>query len=360
MKNLLKDYNKSDKEIYEKEFFNFLPNKIIDSHIHLWKMDFFNKAISADRQKSNPFADPDIIEGFTFEEFGFVKETLFKDKEYEGIFFALPVKEIDLNLANKYVADTCKINNCYGLFVPSPDQKFIPDDFFENNFIGFKPYPDLTEYSQPDDFSKLDIDVSIFDFISKSVFNFADKHGLIILIHIPRKGRLNDQRNIIEIREIVKEYPNAKIILAHAGRSYCYTDIKDSIKYLKGFDNLYVDTAMINSYSVNKVLIEELGVEKVLYGSDLCVAALKGKNVDINNRHYFITSKPRTWSLSSNEMNLENFTYFIYEIIRAIKVASEDIKLQKKEIENIFYGNIAKIITSILKKQNLKKPTLSY
>ena len=348
MKNLLIDYINSDEEIYNKEFLNFLPDNIIDTHIHLWKKKFFNKEITPERQNSNPFADPEIMDGFSFEEFNFLKEKLFPLKQYEGLFFTLPVKEIDLDKANNYISEVCKKNNCYGLYVPSPDLKNLPDDFFENNFIGFKPYPDLINFKEPDDFSKLDIDVSIFDFIPKKVLEFSNKYSLILLIHIPRKGRLNDKRNIDEILAISKNYPNVKLILAHAGRSYCYTDIKDSIKYLKNLDNLYVDTAMINSYSVNKVLIEELSPEKVLYGSDLCVAALKGKNIDINNKHYFITSKPRTWSLSSNEMNLDSFTYFIYEIIRAIKIASESLNLTKEDIYKIFYKNAKSMIKDII------------
>ncbi len=199
----------------------------------------------------------------------------------------------------------------------------------------------------------MDIDVSIFDFISEAVLEFCQEYGLILLIHIPRKGRLNDKRNIEGIRAIGKRYPEIKTILAHAGRSYCYSDIKDKISYLKELKNLYVDIAMINSYSVNKVLLEELGPERVIYGSDLAVAALKGKNIDINNKHYFVTKSPKAWSLSSSEMKLSNFTFFIYEIIRAIRIAALSLSLNKNDIENIFYLNAKRLIEEIL--QNVEK-----
>ena len=194
----------------------------------------------------------------------------------------------------------------------------------------------------------LDIDISIFDFISKKVFEFSQEYGLILLIHIPRAGRLNDRRNIEELKTISKKYPNIKIVLAHAGRSYCYSDIKDSIKYLKEIKNLYVDTAMINSFSVNKVLMEELGSERILYGSDLPIATFKGKNIDINNRHYFVTNTPKVWSLSASEMSLDDFTLFIYEIIRAIRVAALSLNLGKEDIENIFYLNAKRLIEDII------------
>ncbi|MCL5771286.1 MAG: amidohydrolase family protein [Actinobacteria bacterium] len=355
MKNLLKDFNEKDLKIFNHEFNNFLPKRIMDFHVHLWKKDFLNKDISEERQKANPFADPDIIDRFVFEDFETVANTLFPDKEYSGLFFGLPAKEVDLSKANKYVSDVCKDNGCHGLYIPEPGFDEIPDNFFGNGFVGFKPYPDLVDFETPSDFLKLDIDVSIFDFISKKVLEFSNEYGLILLIHIPRKGRLNDKRNIEELRKIGEKYKNIKVILAHAGRSYCYEDIRSGIQYIKNMENLYVDTAMINNFSVNKLLMEELGPERILYGSDLAVAALKGKNIDINNRHYFVTNTPKSWSLSSSEMNLDDFTFFIYEIIRAIKLASKELNLNKKQIEDIFYSNAHRIIKEISDKNSIFK-----
>ena len=346
---LFKDLQDTDLKIFKEEFEEFLPENIFDSHIHLWKKNFISYSISEDRQKQNPFLDPEIIEGFTIEDFYYFSKKLFPGKNYKGLFFTLPLKEVDLFKANKYISDICKKNGSYGLFVPDPSLKKIPENFFKDRFVGFKPYPDLVEFKSPEDFSKLDIDVSIFDFISKEVLEFSNEYGLILLIHIPRKGRLNDKRNIEELRTIGQKYKNIKIILAHAGRSYCYEDIRNSIYYIKDIKNLYVDTAMINNFSVNKTLIKILGSEKILFGSDLVIALLKGKNIEINNHHYFVTKEPKLWSLSSSTMNLD-FTYFIYEIIRAIKLATEELNLNKNQIQNIFYSNINAMVDDIANK----------
>ena len=106
---------------------------------------------------------------------------------------------------------------------------------------------------------------------------------------------------------------------------------------------------MINNFSVNKTLIKILGSEKILFGSDLIIALLKGKNIEINNHHYFVTKEPKLWSLSSSTMNLD-FTYFIYEIIRAIKLATEELNLNKNQIQNIFYSNINAMVDDIANK----------
>jgi uncharacterized protein len=350
LKNLLKNFSSGDLRILNEELKDFLPEEIIDSHVHLWREDSFKKEISEKRRNQNPALDPDIIDGFTYEDFKNVSEKIFPEKKCRGLFFGMPVKEADLDKMNNYVSDVYAQSGNYGLFNPEPDLEEIPKDFFKNGFIGFKPYVDLVDFKAPKDFSKLDIDISMFDFISKKVLEFSNEYGLILLIHIPRAGRLNDKRNIEEIKAISKKYPDIKIVLAHAGRSYCYSDIKDSVEYLKDIKNLYVDTAMINSFSVMKVLMEEMRPEKILYGSDLPIAIFKGKNIDINNKHYFITSTPKVWSLSSSVMNLDSFTFFIYEIVRAIRVAAKSINLNKESIKNIFYSNCNNMIENIVNK----------
>lgn len=348
LSSLLKDLNDEDLKIFKEEFSDFLPVEIIDSHVHLWKKDFFKENVPESRLKQSPALDQDIIGGFTFEDFKNITEKIFPGIKCSGLFFGLPIKEADLGEMNKYVSDVCVKNSSYGLFNPEPDLKEIPKDFFRKRFVGFKPYPDLVDFKAPKDFSKLDIDVTMYSYMSEAVLEFANKHKLIIVNHIPRAKRLNDENNIKEIVDITSRYPDIKMILAHAGRSYTYYDIKDSIKHLKEIKNLYVDTAMINSFSVNKVLMGELGSERILYGSDLPIAIFKGKNIDINNRHYFVTNTPKVWSISSSEMKLDSFTFFIYEIIRAIRVAAKSLNLSKEDIDNIFYLNAKRLIEDIV------------
>jgi len=290
--------------------------------------------------------DPEVIDGFTLEDFYNFSVKFFPGKKYMGLFFGLPLKEIDLDAVNSYISGVCKETNSHGLFIPEPSLKKIPDNFFKDKFVGFKPYPDLADFETPEDFSKLDIGVSIFDFISKEVLEFSNEYGLILLIHIPRKGRLNDKRNIEELSTIGKKYKNIKVILAHAGRSYCYEDIRNSIHYIKDIKNLYVDTAMINNFSVNKTLVNILGPEKILFGTDSKISLFKGKNVEINNKHFFVTKEPKLWSLSSTDMNLD-FTFCIYEIIRAIKLASDELNLNREQIDHIFYSHLAQMIEDI-------------
>ena len=75
------------------------------------------------------------------------------------------------------------------------------------------------------------------------------------------------------------------------------------------------------------------------------------QNIEINNKHYFVTNSPRLWSLSSAYIKLDNFIFFIYEIIRAIKLAIEALNLRKEDIEKIFYLNAKRLINDIINKE---------
>jgi len=343
MSKLFNDYTNKDKVIFKKEFKNFLPDNIIDTHVHLFRKEdkIGNTNLNLDK---GPSSEPSYEE-YTFKDFEYTTEKLFPSKKYSGIFFGIPDKQIDYNKNNQYISEVCKKYNSYGCYLTKNNQNKIPSDFFENRFIGFKPYPQIGK--KIEDFSKLDIDVTINEYIPELILDFANYHKLIIINHIPRAGRLNDERNINEIKEITRKYPDIKMILAHSGRSYTYHDIRYNIDVLKKIDNLYFDLSMVQDIRVITELLKKIGRDKLLYASDLPVAGIKGKNVDINNKHYFITKDYRNYSISSSDMDLSEFTFFIYEIIRAIKEACEIINLKEEDIEKIFYRNAKNLIDDI-------------
>ena len=339
-------YNNKDKEIFDSELIKYLPTKIIDSHVHLWKKENINvEIITSDRLRRHPFLSVDFLNNFSYLDFVTVSKTIFPRIEYDGLFFGLPFREVDIKKANKMIKDDVISRNKAALFIPIATDKYnyLEKKIKEENFIGLKPYPDLAVGLDCDNQNS----VSIFDFLPEEHLKIANKLGLIILLHIPKIKRLNDKKNLDDIINICNSYPNIKLILAHAGRSYCVFDLVDSIKKIYRLKNLYVDTAMINNWKVIELLLEYLGCEKIIYGSDLPVAAFRGKNICINNKHYFITYPPFPWSLSNENLGEGDFTLFLYEEIREILKAVKKKKMDRQVIDNIFYQNIKNLTSSV-------------
>jgi uncharacterized protein len=339
-------YFENDRRVYDEYIKDFLPDRVIDSHIHIWKNCFVSDDIDPIKKKTDPFFSFDCIDEFGFEDFRTVSDTLFPDKEYEGVYFGAPFDEIDIDANNQMIIEESASSGINGLYIPRADHKpgFVEEKINEGSLFGFKPYPDLAigkKYRHDQD------SVCIAEMITEGQLAIADKYKLMVVLHIPKSMRLRDEENISEIAEISRSYPGLKLVLAHAGRSYCMYDIIESIQHIKDLDNVFVDTAMINNWEVIELLLEELGSEKILYGSDFPVAGLRGKNICINDRHYFVTARTFSWSLSGPAIAEKNMTFFIYEEIREIIKAVLKTGSGTKALSNIFYNNIKNILDQV-------------
>jgi len=329
----------SDIEIYENKIKNFLPEHIIDSHVHLWLKEH---VLFKEAKPDNSFSDFNTFGQFSFEEFSLSTSEIFQDKKYTGIFFGNPLGQIDIEKVNKYILKLAETGE-YCLYIPGAEDKLDGETFNKvkgfKNFLGFKPYPSLAK--------KGSNEVSIHEFLNEHVLDYANSKGLLILLHLPRKKRLADKRNQEEVRYLTKKYPNVKFLLAHLGRAYCLGDISDAVKQVSKIENLFFEISFVNDWEIFELVIKKIGCKKIIFGSDMPVCLMKGKNICINDNHYFVTEKPFTWSISNNDMQL-NFTFFIYEQIREFIKALNKSGLYKDEVlEDVFYGNIKKLIDSL-------------
>ena len=339
---MIKDFEFNDKDlkIYNQEIKNFIPDRIIDNHIHSWEKDNIDNKFSFESYKvDKPFTDLDLVDEFKFLDFREYTNTAFPGKEYEGVFFGLPFPYIDIKRNNEYIIEESKKNNFKFMYMPLPKENIWDTNekiqLLENkNFFGFKPYPDLC--------GAKDNEISIFDFVNKSILEFSNENELFILLHLPRKKRLNSAKNIKEISEILTKYKKLRIILAHAGRSYHIKDILNNLDILNKFDNLFFDLALVTEVSVIEYLIKKVNTNNIFYGSDYPWLLIKGRDVCINDNHYYITHKPYDWSLGPNEGLKTDFTLYIYEQIRSLIYAVKSIKPRSlySFMEKIFYDNL--------------------
>ncbi len=329
-------YEEVDLPIYEGELRDFLPDHILDMHIHVW----LENHIKPDSEMRPEEIARSVADNYSFEDAFKSFETLFPGKRVEGLFMGLPIRDIDFEIANDYVAEGIEKWDIYGHLMPPVEagKEELRDKIESGGFVGFKPYRDFVSGKDREE-------VGIFDFVTSAQLEIAQEKGLIITLHIPRQGRLADSDNIEEISAIAQDYPNVNIILAHIGRAYCPENIGEGLRQLKKFDNIFYDLAMVNNEEVIEILLREVGPEKVMFGTDLPVAQVRGKMICINSQRQFVTREPYFWSLHNPETKIK-CTYFAYEIVRALKKASERVGLSEREIELIFYGNGKKLLES--------------
>jgi predicted TIM-barrel fold metal-dependent hydrolase len=220
------------------------------------------------------------------------------------------------------------------------DDAEIEAEVRRGGHLGLKPYWSYVTH-------KAQADVTLEDMIPPGQRRVADRLGLILMVHIPRLGRLADPVNIAGLQRLCEECPDAKIIMAHFGRSYFPEAIGDFHSLLR-YENLLVDFAMVQDWEVCETLINSFGPRRILFGLDMPVAQEKGKLISANGQRHFFTKRVRPWSIHNSAGSYRmTCTFYAYEIIRAFKKASDRTGLSREEIEAVFLTNALGVVGEV-------------
>ena len=202
-----------DKRVYEEELLPWLPERIIDCHVHIGLPEQCGP-ISEERLRSDWAMEVGVEQ--SWEQWRASRDMLLPKQKVGALAMGVPFMEMDLAANNDYVLAGAMeaANDARALFVTRPEwEPELIAEAMSRGFVGIKPYPDLVAHSGSGP--------GIFDFLPKSHLEVVNRLGGILMLHIPRAGRLADADNIREIVEISDSYPNVKMIVAHVGRSFC-------------------------------------------------------------------------------------------------------------------------------------------
>src|SRR5208337_4625143 len=79
---------------------------------------------------------------------------------------------------------------------------------------------------------------SVQDMLSATEMDIAQELGLVVLLHVPRAGRLADPEVQEGVRWLSGSWPGAKIVLAHCGRCYLPFEMEQAIGFLGKLSNI--------------------------------------------------------------------------------------------------------------------------
>lgn len=337
-----------DQEFYDEQLKDFLPDKFIDCHNHIW-LDCFKKN---DNIATRCCAWPSMVaKEHPIEDLIETNLELFPGKEVIPVLYSEVNVNIDTVQSNQYVQDSSKKYNFPALYVTRPEQSIedIEKHVIEGGFSGLKVYLEFAPWYIPSS------EIRIYDFLPHEQLKLADKHGWVVQLHIARPKRLADPLNYVQLLEIEQKYPNLQLIVAHLGRAYANEDIGDALEYLKNTEKTMWDfTANTNQYVMEQVL-NYFGPERFIYGSDFPIFRMKSRRV-VENGFYIneipagslgdVSADPHMREISYPEA--DKITFFIYEEIASCKRAAEKLGLTRKDIDNIFYHNSARIFNYII------------
>ena len=342
-----------DAPVFQDELGPWLPEAIFDFHSHIFRAE---DAPYAQRDAVDP-SMPVVCAEYLIEDYLSAMEALFSGKGVHALLFSTVDPEASLRAQNDYVAEavggalaldgahTRRLEGSRGLYSLMmsglmDDAGEIEEEIRRGGHLGLKPYWSYVT-------TKAQADVTLEDMIPVGQRRAAEKLGLILMVHIPRLGRLADPVNVEGLARLCEECPRAKVIMAHFGRSYFPEAIGDFRRLLK-YENLLVDFAMVQDWEVCEVLIDSFGPERILFGLDMPVAQEKGKLISANGQRHFFTKRVHPWSIHNSAGSYRmKCTYYAYEIIRAFKKASEKVGLGEEDVRKVFLGNALRVVGEV-------------
>ncbi len=333
---IINDY---DKSVYENELKNFLPDTFIDFHTHIWRNTFepygdANGGSTWTRLVADELTGADLLESY---------EKLFPGKKVTPLVFGGWEQNIDQ--CNRYVeaeAEKFKFPTLMRTdYMMTPDE--IEEQVKAGGHLGLKPYITNCPPYIPA------AEIRIFDYLTPEHLEVANKNGWIVMLHIPRAGRLKDSVNLGQLMEIEKKYPNVKLIVAHVGRAYSKQDIGDAFELLKNTENMRFDfTANLCDDAIEEC-IKAVGTKRLMYGSDLPISIMRMYRVTDETGFYY-NIIPRglygdvSYDKHMRESDEKTITLMFYEQLRAFKRVSEKMKLTDGQIEDIMYLNSKELL----------------
>jgi len=320
------DYRECDQQIWEEELDDFVPDRILDAHIHLyWSTDFHTV----------PSEDQIRVEDLdTLNEWATV---LYPGRKMQYLILGYPNPGI--NAAKHIESVRNDIEGVPGvrynrLVTPDCTAADIERDMLNPQFIGLKPY---RTYSVTGDIAQC----RIHEFLPHEQLELANQHGWWVTMHLSRFSGCADEANLADLEEYTtKRYPNVKWLLAHCARSFTYWAIREAIDRLRDMPNIHYDTSAVTDVRPYITLLTKENTERIFWGSD-------GIGAAFFHGHY--AALGRAWQHFDADEKRLGFPHCdgrpilsVYEQLMSLKFAAETAELSRDQVEGIFWRNAAR------------------
>jgi len=328
------ELNDADRAMIAREVEPFLPDRVFDAHAHLFHAQHYAPATRPAHQEGNPAR-------IGLDEYMRYIDWIHPDRRtVGGLFFGLAFTG-DRAANNQFIADEVAAGRARGLTVfgqllVAPDDD--PDDLRvqvrAGGFVGLKCYHTLARIDGPTWLAPIEA------YLTEDHVRIAHELGLSITLHMVRDRALADPINQATIRRYCERYPNMRLILAHAARGFNPWHTIEGIDSLRGLRNVWFDTSAVTEAGAFEAIVETIGHDRLLYGSDFYISHMRGRCVAIGDSfHWFY----------DNDMGLEEKHATLQpvlvglESLRSLRLAARRLKLTDAQIEDIFYHNAARL-----------------
>ena len=333
-------YDQIDLPFYREEIEPVLPPEVLDFHAHIWRKEDWQEIPWDENEAGAKYMI--TLPDYGLERLQKDSQRIFPSRAYKAVCFGYPTPAADIESTDIYTAETGRSGWVYPLMLAGRglrSREQIEHRLLGDGFYGYKV---LLNW-----FGDHYGNVTVEDMLSPVEMELAEKYRLVVLLHVPRSGRLADPEIQQGVQKLSRDYPNAQIVLAHCGRCYLPDEMKRAIHSIRDLDNVYMDTSMVMDPIVLQIVLEEIDSSRVLFATDFPVPAMRGRRVYVMD-HWVDLVLPGN-AESTFRVQSDNFraTFMVYEIVLAIRRAAERVKLPEGKLTAIFFENGIKVLNRV-------------
>ena len=323
------EYTDVDRQFYSDHVAPRIPGDIFDVHVHI----FLKKHVDMiPEEKAGAFWANECAHVLSADDAHACAHEMYPDTRYAYAGFPTPSPLADVEGMNEYVAQEAAAGKCVPLMAVRPEWSadYVEEKFVSGAYAGMKPYPGMVEGGSRGE-------VGVFEFMPHDQWDILNRHKKAVMLHIGRKERFADGRNISDLLTARDRYPDVTIIVAHLGRSYCPWYLKEGLKKMGDPSGFYFDTTAVINPEVYDVAFDSIPAEKILYGSDMHVLFWHGKREWDEKNYYNITRENYSWNTNRRSPKEEAaYTLFLYEQMKSILDAIDKHGLSESEKRYVF------------------------
>ena len=330
-------------QFYQEQIASHLPPVVLDFHAHVWRRSDWHAVPWKSGARGGTYMVAD--EDYPVERLIGDGRRCFPDREYRAVCFGYPTPSADNEKDTCYVAAAGKKRGMYPLMIAGAPLK-VPAEVIRQRldaggFLGFKVF--LPWHG--DDYGM----TSVQEMLSANEMDIAQDLGLIVLLHVPRSGRLADPEVQAGVEWLSKDWPGARVVLAHCGRCYLPAEMERAIETLKRLPNVYLDSSMVMDESVLRIVFDGIDSSRLLYATDFPVAAMTGRRVRVMDHWVDIVASEAPSSVYRVRAKGIPAAPMALEIATAVLSAGRAAGLSEETLRQVFFENGMRQLRSVRK-----------
>lgn len=312
-----------DRDIWERELADFVPEQIFDAHVHLWDNRFATPATEITPLRHE--AGLDGIKEFT--------KQLFPGRESHFLLLGTPLREIDFAGYRQWIATEAARDpqSAAGVLVtPDLSPAVLDREICENHIRALKPYRVFADDPA---------NCAITDYLPEAIIEVADHHHLVIVLHLSKFAGAADEKNLADLSRLTVRYPGVTWQLAHCARGFNPFTLEKSIHRLKYLDHICYDNSAVNDLYSHLLLLRHEDRRRIMFGSDnIAAGAAHGKYVSWGRGWEYFPGVPGRSHCDCRA------TMVVYEQLRCLRQAAVTLEMSQEDLKNIFYRNAQRLI----------------